>query len=52
MAWPEENWSRVGSPEENWSPLYDPLRSDARFQALMRRIDDDVAAMRRRAGLG
>jgi TolB-like protein/Tfp pilus assembly protein PilF/predicted Ser/Thr protein kinase len=41
-----------GWPQASWSPLLDPLRQDARFQALMRRIDDDVAAMRRRAGLG
>ena len=35
-----------------WTPLLDPLREDGRFQALMHRIDDDVAAMRRRATLG
>ncbi|HEY2942843.1 MAG TPA: protein kinase [Vicinamibacteria bacterium] len=41
-----------GWPQANWSPLLDPLRQDGRFRALMRRIDEDVAAMRRRAGLG
>jgi serine/threonine protein kinase/tetratricopeptide (TPR) repeat protein len=41
-----------GWPEANWSPLLDPLRSDARFLALMQGIDRDVAEMRRKAGLG
>ena len=41
-----------GWPQANWSPLLDGLRQDGRFRALMRRIDEDVAAMRRRAGLG
>jgi TolB-like protein/Tfp pilus assembly protein PilF/predicted Ser/Thr protein kinase len=41
-----------GWPQASWSPLLAPLRSNERFQALMRRIDEDVADMRRRAGLG
>ena len=41
-----------GWPQASWTPLLDSLRQDSRFQRLMRRIDEDVAAMRRRAGLG
>ena len=45
----EAGWR--GWPQASWSPLLDPLRQDGRFRTLMRRIDEDVAAMRRRAGL-
>jgi predicted component of type VI protein secretion system len=41
-----------GWPQASWTPLLDPLRGHPRFQALMRRIDDNIAAMRRRAGIG
>jgi len=40
-----------GWPQGSWSPLLDPLRGDPRFTRLMARIDADVAAMRKRAGL-
>jgi hypothetical protein len=40
-----------GWPQASWSPLLDPLRPDGRFRALMRRIDGDIAEMRRRASL-
>ena len=45
----EAGWR--GWPQASWSPLLDPLRADPRFTRLMARIDADVAAMRKRAGL-
>jgi predicted component of type VI protein secretion system len=45
----EAGWR--GWPQSNWSPLLDPLRGDPRFARLMARIDADIAAMRKRAGL-